>query len=137
MKKKLYTALSLLLLLAGTGCERDNDIDIPEAGNFRVVEESACIGDIITVTGENMHLVTKFRFGSTDTKVITLPADRSREKLFVTVPSCVKEDGPVELSLFYNSIQRMVLNPAFMVYVKKPVPTTQEALAGSKTHSVQ
>ena len=58
-----FTALSAVLFcLIGLlyGCTRDNEIIIPETSvNPPATDYSVAIGDEVTFTGQNMHLISK------------------------------------------------------------------------------
>lgn len=58
-----FTALSAVLFcLIGLlyGCTRDNEIIIPETSvNPLATDYSVAIGDEVTFTGQNMHLISK------------------------------------------------------------------------------
>ena len=61
-----FTALSAVLFcLIGLlyGCTRDNEIIIPETSvNPLATDYSVAIGDEVTFTGQNMHLISKVAF---------------------------------------------------------------------------
>lgn len=63
---------------------------------------SATIGDKITLTGRNMHLITKVSFGDQVVSFNPNP-DRSHTSLVVTVPSTFDETKTVQLSITYTS----------------------------------
>ena len=69
MKKRNYTLTTALtaalccLICLLNGCTRDNDIDIPQTSVNTMGATTVQPGETITLTGDNMHLISKVYFG--------------------------------------------------------------------------
>lgn len=131
MKKlnRLMTSVAALcaMLIVVTACDRDNDIDIPQTSVNRVTETSVTVGDEMTFTGTNMHLITKVLFGEVEAVVDPNLGKRDRNQLTVTVPE-LTETGNVVLSAIYNTNIKLILSEALEVIVPPVIPTVISAL---------
>ena len=93
MKKRNYIAtitltVTLCLTYLLSGCTRDNDIDIPQTSVNMMEATTVQPGEAITLTGENMHLISKVYFGNDITIDIKTPqTDRDHQSLTVYVPT--------------------------------------------------
>lgn len=73
MKKRNYTLTTALtaalccLICLLNGCTRDNDIDIPQTSVNTMGATTVQPGETITLTGDNMHLISKVYFGDVTT----------------------------------------------------------------------
>ena len=97
MKKRNYTLTTALtaalccLICLLNGCTRDNDIDIPQTSVNTMGATTVQPGETITLTGDNMHLISKVYFGDVTTLDIKTPqADRDHQSL--TVYGSVRRD---------------------------------------------
>lgn len=127
----LTAALCCLTCLL-TGCTRDNDITIPQTSVQKLEATTVQPGETITLTGENMHLISKVYFGDETTLDIKTPqADRDHESLTFSVPTDVFEDTKmVTLSILYNSVHRLIVCEELTVYIAPIIPTTSTTLSG-------
>ena len=79
MKKRNYTLTTALtaalccLICLLNGCTRDNDIDIPQTSVNTMGATTVQPGETITLTGDNMHLISKVYFGDVTTLDIKTP----------------------------------------------------------------
>lgn len=127
----LTAALCCLICLLN-GCTRDNDIDIPQTSVNTMEATTVQPGETITLTGENMHLISKVYFGDATTIDIKTPqAERDHQSLTVYVPTEVFEETKVvPLAVLYNSVHRLVVCEELTVYIAPVIPTTSTTLSG-------
>ena len=138
MKKRNYTLTTALtaalccLICLLNGCTRDNDIDIPQTSVNTMGATTVQPGETITLTGDNMHLISKVYFGDVTTLDIKTPqADRDHQSLTVYVPTEVfEETKAVSLAVLYNSVHRLVVCEELTVYIAPVIPTTSTTLSG-------
>ena len=126
----MTVTLSLTYLLSG--CTRDNDIDIPQTSVNMMETTTVQPGEAITLTGENMHLISKVYFGNDITIDIKTPqTDRDHQSLTVYVPTEVFEETKVvPLAVLYNSVHHLVVCEELTVYIAPVIPTTSTTLSG-------
>jgi len=129
---KYFTTIALLscILIIGAACERDNDIVIPQTRVDKVSETSVTVGDEMTFTGTNMHLITKVLFGEVEAPLDLDLAKRDRNKLTVVVP-LLKETQKVALTAIYNTESKLILVEGLEVIVPPVIPTVTSALPAS------
>lgn len=126
----LTAALCCLICLL-TGCTRDNDIDIPQTSVHTMDATTVQPGENMTLTGQNMHLISKVYFGTQEVKIETPQASREQQSLTVIVPTGVFEDTQVvPLSIVYNSVHRIVVCEELTVYIAPVIPATSTTLSG-------
>lgn len=138
MKKRNYTLTTALtaalccLICLLNGCTRDNDIDIPQTSINTIGATTVQPGETITLTGANMHLISKVYFGDATTIDIKTPqAERNHQSLTVYVPTEVFEETKVvPLAVLYNSVHRLVVCEELTVYIAPVIPTTSTTLSG-------
>ena len=137
MKKRNYIAtitltVTLCLTYLLSGCTRDNDIDIPQTSVNMMEATTVQPGEAITLTGENMHLISKVYFGNDITIDIKKPqTDRDHQSLTVYVPTEVFEETKVvPLAVLYNSVHHLVVCEELTVYIAPVIPTTSTTLSG-------
>lgn len=138
MKKRNYTLTTALtaalccLICLLNGCTRDNDIDIPQTSINTIGATTVQPGETITLTGANMHLISKVYFGDATTIDIKTPqAERDHQSLTVYVPTEVFEETKVvPLAVLYNSVHRLVVCEELTVYIAPVIPTTSTTLSG-------
>ena len=137
MKKRNYIAtitltVTLCLTYLLSGCTRDNDIDIPQTSVNMMETTTVQPGDALTLTGENMHLISKVYFGNDITLDIKTPhPDRDNQPLTVYVPTEVFEETKVvPLAVLYNSVHHLVVCEELTVYIAPVIPTTSTTLSG-------
>ncbi len=138
MKKKNYTLTTALtaalccLICLLNGCTRDNDIDIPQTSVNIMEATTVQPGETITLTGTNMHLISKVYFGDAATIDITTPqAERDHHSLTVYVPVEVFEETQVvPLAVLYNSVHRLIVCEELTVYIAPIATTTSTILPG-------
>lgn len=137
MKKRNYIAtitltVTLCLTYLLSGCTRDNDIDIPQTSVNMMEATTVQPGETITLTGENMHLISKVYFGNDITIDIKTPqTDRDHQSLTVYVPTEVFEETKVvPLAVLYNSVHHLVVCEELTVYIAPVIPTTSTTLSG-------
>lgn len=137
MKKRNYIAtitltVTLCLTYLLSGCTRDNDIDIPQTSVNMMETTTVQPGEAITLTGENMHLISKVYFGNDITIDIKTPqTDRDHQSLTVYVPTEVfAETKVVPLAVLYNSVHHLVVCEELTVYIAPVIPTTSTTLSG-------
>lgn len=138
MKKRNYTLTTALtaalccLICLLNGCTRDNDIDIPQTSINTMGATTVQPGEIITLTGANMHLISKVYFGDATTIDVKTPqAERDHQSLTVYVPTEVFEETKVvPLAVLYNSVHRLVVCEELTVYIAPVIPTTSTTLSG-------
>lgn len=137
MKKRNYIAtitltVTLCLTYLLSGCTRDNDIDIPQTSVNMMEATTVQPGEAITLTGENMHLISKVYFGNDITIDIKTPqTDRDHQSLTVYVPTEVFEETKVvPLAVLYNSVHHLVVCEELTVYIAPVIPTTSTTLSG-------
>lgn len=138
MKKRNYTLTTALtvvlccLICLLNGCTRDNDIDIPQTSINTMGATTVQPGETITLTGANMHLISKVYFGDATTIDIKTPqAERDHQSLTVYVPTEVFEETKVvPLAVLYNSVHRLVVCEELTVYIAPVIPTTSTTLSG-------
>ena len=137
MKKRNYIAtitltVTLCLTYLLSGCTRDNDIDIPQTSVNMMEATTVQPGEAITLTGENMHLISKVYFGNDITIDIKTPqTDRDHQSLTVYVPTEVFEETKVvPLAVLYNSVHHLVVCEELTVYIVPVIPTTSTTLSG-------
>lgn len=137
MKKRNYIAtitltVTLCLTYLLSGCTRDNDIDIPQTSVNMMETTTVQPGEAITLTGENMHLISKVYFGNDITIDIKTPqTDRDHQSLTVCVPTEVFEETKVvPLAVLYNSVHHLVVCEELTVYIAPVIPTTSTTLSG-------
>lgn len=137
MKKRNYIAtitltVTLCLTYLLSGCTRDNDIDIPQTSVNMMEATTVQPGEAITLTGENMHLISKVYFGNDITIDIKTPqTDRDHQSLTVYVPTEVFEETKVvPLAVLYNSVHHLVVCEELTVYIAPIIPTTSTTLSG-------
>ena len=137
MKKRNYIAtitltVTLCLTYLLSGCTRDNDIDIPQTSINMMETTTVQPGEAITLTGENMHLISKVYFGNDITIDIKTPqTDRDHQSLTVYVPTEVFEETKVvPLAVLYNSVHHLVVCEELTVYIAPVIPTTSTTLSG-------
>lgn len=137
MKKRNYIAtitltVTLCLTYLLSGCTRDNDIDIPQTSVNMMETTTVQPGEAITLTGENMHLISKVYFGNNITIDIKTPqTDRDHQSLTVYVPTEVFEETKVvPLAVLYNSVHHLVVCEELTVYIAPVIPTTSTTLSG-------
>ncbi len=137
MKKRNYIAaitltVTLCLTYLLSGCTRDNDIDIPQTSVNMMETTTVQPGEAITLTGENMHLISKVYFGNDITIDIKTPqTDRDHQSLTVYVPTEVFEETKVvPLAVLYNSVHHLVVCEELTVYIAPVIPTTSTTLSG-------
>ncbi len=137
MKKRNYIAtitltVTICLTCLLSGCTRDNDIDIPQTSVNMMEATTVQPGEAITLTGENMHLISKVYFGNDITIDIKTPqTDRDHQSLTVYVPTEVFEETKVvPLAVLYNSVHRLVVCEELTVYIAPVIPTTSTTLSG-------
>ncbi|SCH43355.1 IPT/TIG domain-containing protein [uncultured Bacteroides sp.] len=137
MKKRNYIAtitltVTLCLTYLLSGCTRDNDIDIPQTSVNMMEATTVQPGEAITLTGENMHLISKVYFGNDITIDIKTPqTDRDHQSLTVYVPTEVFEETKVvPLAVLYNSVHHLVVCEELTVYSAPVIPTTSTTLSG-------
>lgn len=138
MKKRNYTLTTALtaalccLICLLNGCTRDNDIDIPQTSINTMGATTVQPGETITLTGANMHLISKVYFGDATTIDIKTPqAERDHQSLTVYVPTEVFEETKVvPLAVLYNSVHRLVVCEELTVYIAPIIPTTSTTLSG-------
>jgi len=136
MKKRNYIAtitltVTLCLTYLLSGCTRDNDIDIPQTSVNMMEATTVQPGEAITLTGENMHLISKVYFGNDITIDIKTPqTDRDHQSLTVYVPTEVFEETKVvPLAVLYNSVHHLVVCEELTVYIAPVIPTTSTTLS--------
>lgn len=136
MKKRNYIAtitltVTLCLTYLLSGCTRDNDIDIPQTSVNMMEATTVQLGEAITLTGENMHLISKVYFGNDITIDIKTPqTDRDHQSLTVYVPTEVFEETKVvPLAVLYNSVHHLVVCEELTVYIAPVIPTTSTTLS--------
>lgn len=136
MKKRNYIAtitltVTLCLTYLSSGCTRDNDIDIPQTSVNMMEATTVQPGEAITLTGENMHLISKVYFGNDITIDIKTPqTDRDHQSLTVYVPTEVFEETKVvPLAVLYNSVHHLVVCEELTVYIAPVIPTTSTTLS--------
>lgn len=134
MKKlnKLFATVASLcyLLIVAAACERDNDIVIPQTQVNNIAETSVTVGDEMTFTGTNMHLITKVLFGEVEAEVGLDLSVRDRNKLTVVVPA-QDETKSVVLSVVYNTSKTLVLSDILEIIVPPVIPTVTTSLPAS------
>ena len=137
MKKRNYIAtitltVTLCLTYLLSGCTRDNDIDIPQTSVNMMEATTVQPGEAISLTGENMHLISKVYFGNDITIDIKTPqTDRDHQSLTVYVPTEVFEETKVvPLAVLYNSVHHLVVCEELTVYIAPVIPTTSTTLSG-------
>lgn len=138
MKKRNYTLTTALtaalccLICLLNGCTRDNDIDIPQTSINTMGATTVQPGETITLTGANMHLISKVYFGDATTIDVKTPqAERDHQSLTVYVPTEVFEETKVvPLAVLYNSVHRLVVCEELTVYIAPVIPTTSTTLSG-------
>lgn len=137
MKKRNYIAtitltVTLCLTYLLSGCTRDNDIDIPQTSVNMMEATTVQPGEAITLTGKNMHLISKVYFGNDITIDIKTPqTDRDHQSLTVYVPTEVFEETKVvPLAVLYNSVHHLVVCEELTVYIAPVIPTTSTTLSG-------
>ena len=137
MKKRNYIAtitltVTLCLTYLLSGCTRDNDIDIPQTSVNMMEATTVQPGEAITLTGENMHIISKVYFGNDITIDIKTPqTDRDHQSLTVYVPTEVFEETKVvPLAVLYNSVHHLVVCEELTVYIAPVIPTTSTTLSG-------
>lgn len=118
------------LLTVMVACERDNDIVIPQTQVDAITETSVTVGDEMTFTGTNMHLITKVLFGEVEAMVDTELAKRDRNKLTVVVPS-LEGTQLVELSAIYNTSKKLIISEELEVIVPPVIPAVTSSLPAS------
>ena len=137
MKKRNYIAtitltvtLCLTYLLSGS-C-REYVIDLALTSVYMMETSSVQPGEAITLTGENMHLISKVYFGNDITIDIKTPqTDRDHQSLTVYVPTEVFEETKVvPLAVLYNSVHHLVVCEELTVYIAPVIPTTSTTLSG-------
>ena len=96
-------------------------------------------GEAITLTGENMHLISKVYFGNDITIDIKTPqTDRDHQSLTVYVPTEVFEETKVvPLAVLYNSVHHLVVCEELTVYIAPVIPTTSTTLSGGESQRVK
>lgn len=136
MKKRNYIAtitltVTLCLTYLLSGCTRDNDIDIPQTSVNMMEATTVQPGEAITLTGENMHLISKVYFGNDITIDIKTPqTDRDHQSLTVYVPTEVFEETKVvPLAVLYNSVHHLVVCEELTVYIAPVIPTISTTLS--------
>ena len=136
MKTRNYIAtitltVTLCLTYLLSGCTRDNDIDIPQTSVNMMEATTVQPGEAITLTGENMHLISKVYFGNDITIDIKTPqTDRDHQSLTVYVPTEVFEETKVvPLAVLYNSVHHLVVCEELTVYIAPVIPTTSTTLS--------
>ena len=138
MKKRNYTLTTALtaafccLICLLNGCTRDNDIDIPQTSIHTMGATTVQPGETITLTGDNMHLISKVYFGDVTTLDIKTPqADRDHQSLTVYVPTeGFEKTNVISLAVLYNSVHRLVVCEELTVYIAPVIPTTSTTLSG-------
>lgn len=138
MKKRNYTLTTALtaalccLICLLNGCTRDNDIDIPQTSVNTMEATTVQPGETITLTGDNMHLISKVYFGDATTIDIKTPqAERDHQSLTVYVPTEVfEETKTVPLAILYNSVHHIVVCEELTIYIAPIIPTTSTTLSG-------
>lgn len=132
MKQKYSLLLTMLysLVLVFSACTRDNDIDIPQTSVNKITETTVNVGDEMTFTGSNMHLITKVTFGETEAEVNLELAKRDKHSLTVTVPALLVTQK-VRLFVTYNTNKKIVLSEELEVIVPPVVPTVTSSLPSS------
>lgn len=129
MKKNkfIYAILSLLLVM-GVGCSRDNDIVIPQTKVNKLDAQTVNIGDSITLTGENIHLITRVLFGEVEAENINLNlGERNRNQLKVAVPT-FPATQVFALKAIYNTVCEIVVCDEMEVYVPPVIPAVTSLL---------
>ena len=136
MKKlnKLFATIASLccLLIVVAACERDNDIVIPGTRVNHVTETSVKVGDEMTFTGTNMHLITNVLFGEVEAEVNLELGKRDRNKLTVVVPA-QDQTKSVVLSVIYNTDNKLVLSEELEIIVPPVIPAVSTTLPASVT----
>ena len=131
MKKlnKLFATIATLcyLLIVVAACERDNDIVIPQTRVDNVKETSVGVGDEMTFTGTNMHLITKVLFDEVEAEVNLDLGKRDRNQLKVVVPA-QEATKNVVLSVVYNTSKTLVLSESLEIIVPPVIPTVTSGL---------
>ncbi|NDV65252.1 hypothetical protein D0T60_08345 [Bacteroides sp. 224] len=118
------------LVLIFSACTRDNDIDIPQTSVNKITETTVTVGDEITFTGSNIHLITKVTFGEAKAEVNLELAKRDKHSLTVVVPELL-ETQKVKLFVTYNTNKRIVLSEELEVIVPPVIPTVTSSLPSS------
>lgn len=131
-----FTALSAVLFcLIGLlyGCTRDNEIIIPETSvNPPATDYSVAIGDEVTFTGQNMHLISKVAFDNQVVNITTEPSNRSQTTLIVAVPDNFEVTQHISVVATYNSVHKLTLSDAFEVVVPGVTTDVSSATIGDK-----
>ena len=131
-----FTALSAVLFcLIGLlyGCTRDNEIIIPETSvNPLATDYSVAIGDEVTFTGQNMHLISKVAFDNQVVNITTEPSNRSQTTLIVAVPDNFEVTQHISVVATYNSVHKLTLSDAFEVVVPGVTTDVSSATIGDK-----
>ena len=132
-KITIWTAVIFCLTILLNGCTRDNEIIIPETSvNQSSDDNSAIIGNEVTFTGENMHLISKVTFDDQVVNVTTLPANRSKTSLTLTVPDNFEVSKDITVFATYNSVRKLVLREVFKVVVPTITSDVTSATIGEK-----
>lgn len=132
---KFTTLSAVLFCLIGLlqGCTRDNEIIIPETSvNPTATDFSVAIGDEVTFTGQNMHLISKVAFDNQVVNIITEPTERSQTSLTVTVPDNFEVTQNITVAATYNSVHLLVLSEVFEIVVPSIAVDVTSATIGDK-----
>ncbi|MCD7899025.1 MAG: hypothetical protein LUH22_03880 [Bacteroides sp.] len=124
---RLQFILVCCLTMIFSSCTRDNDIDIPQTSVNQITETSVTVGDEMTFTGTNMHLITKVTFGEIEAEVDPDLAKRDRHTLKVTVPAQTLTQK-VRLFVTYNTNKTIVLSEDLEIIVPPVIPTATSML---------
>lgn len=132
-KLTVLTAVLFCLVSLLNGCTRDNEILIPETSiDQSPADYSATIGEEVTFTGKNMHLISKIAFDDQTVNVTTLPADRSQTSLTVILPDDFEVTKNITVFATYNSTRKLVLSESFEVVVPPIRTEAASATIGDK-----
>lgn len=129
-KRVKLTAFMCCMICLLSGCNSEDEVVIPLTTIHPIASATATIGDEITLTGQNMHLIGKINFGEVVVPVETLPADRDHSSLTVVVPTSFVATQKVVFSVTYNSTQRIILSDEFEVIVPPVIPSVSTTLSG-------
>lgn len=132
IQKKIValTAFMCCVICLLSGCNSEDEVVIPHTSIHPIAAAQATIGDEITLTGQNMHLIGKINFGEVVVPVETLPANRDHNSLTVVVPTSFVATQKVVFSATYNSTQRIILSDEFEVIVPPVIPSVSTTLSG-------
>ena len=134
MKTNKIVTIVLLMataLLSLGGCKEDTSIDIPQTKVKSISATQAEIGTEITITGENINLISKLTFGTVDAVLSSNLASRDKYSLTVTVPT-VEETSIVQVIATYNTVQKIVVCEEFEMYVPPVIPTVETITENEK-----